>query len=63
MPENVWAVLDAVESDYEDDLADVMEGSDTEFVVEDEEKEDYQDEGDEENADNSFQRQIRLSTQ
>ena len=62
-PENVWAVLDAVESDYEDDLADVMEGSDTEFVVEDEEKEDYQDEGDEENADNSFQRQIRLSMQ
>ena len=53
-PENVWAVLDAVESDYEDDLADVMEGSDTEFVVEDEEKEDYQDEGDEENADNSI---------
>ena len=27
-PENVWAVLDAVQSDFEDDLADVMEDSD-----------------------------------
>ena len=41
-PENVWAVLDAVESDFEDDLADVMEDSDTEFVVEDEEKDEDQ---------------------
>ena len=39
-PENVWAVLDAVESDFEDDLADVMENSYTEFVVEDEQKDD-----------------------
>ena len=36
--ENVWAVLDAVESDFEDDLVDVMEDSDTEFVVEDKQK-------------------------
>ena len=43
-PENVWAVLDAVESDFEDDLADVMEDSDTEFVVEDEQKNDDKDE-------------------
>ena len=43
-----------MESDFEDDLADVMEDPDTEFVFEDEEKEDYQDEGDEENADNSI---------
>ena len=43
-PENVWAVLDAVESDFEDDLADVMEDSDTEFVVEDEHKNDDKDE-------------------
>ena len=42
-PENVWAVLDAVESDFEDDLADVMEDSDTEFVVEDEQKDDNKD--------------------
>ena len=41
--ENVWTVLDAVESDCEDDLADVVKDSDTEFVFEDEEKEDYQD--------------------
>ena len=43
-PENVWAVLNAVESDFEDDLADVMEDSDTEFVVEDEQKDDDKDE-------------------
>ena len=43
-PENVWAVLDAVESDFEDDLADVMEESDTEFVIEDEQKDDDKDE-------------------
>ena len=30
-PENVWAILDSVASDYEDDLADVMEDSGTEF--------------------------------
>ena len=41
--ENVWAVLDAVESDFEDDLADVMEHSGTEFVVEDEQKDDGKD--------------------
>ena len=46
-PENVWAILDSVESDYEDDLADVMEGSGTEFVVENnEEKHEDQDEED-----------------
>ena len=42
-PEDVWAVLDAVESDFEDDLADVMEDSDTEFVVEYEQKDDDKD--------------------
>ena len=30
-------MLNSVESDYEDDLADVMEDSDSEFVVEDNE--------------------------
>ena len=49
-PENVWAVLDAVESDFEDDLADVMEDSHTEFVVEDEQKGDDRDEGQEANT-------------
>ena len=39
-PENVWAVLDALESDFEVHLADVMEDSDTETVVEDEQKDD-----------------------
>ena len=39
-PGNFWAVLDAVESDFEDDLVDVMQDSDTEFVVEDEQKDD-----------------------
>ena len=39
-PENVWAVLDALESDFEVHLADVMEDSDTEIVVEDEQKDD-----------------------
>ena len=33
-PENVWAVLDTAEIDFEYDLTDVMEDSDTEFVVE-----------------------------
>ena len=43
-PENVWAVLEVVESDFEDDLADVMEDSDTEFVVEDGQNDDNKDE-------------------
>ena len=43
-PEDIWAVLDVVESDFEDDLADVMEDSDAEFVVEDEQKGDDKDE-------------------
>ena len=43
-PENVWAVSDAVETDFKDDLPDVMEDSDTEFVVEDEQKDDDKDE-------------------
>ena len=43
-PENVWAALDAVESDFEDDLADVLEDSDTKFVVEEEQKDDDKDE-------------------
>ena len=30
-----WVVLDSVESDYKNDLADVIEDSDTEFVAED----------------------------
>ena len=33
--ENVWVVSDSVESDYKNDLADVIEDSDTEFVAED----------------------------
>ena len=41
-PQNVWAILDSVDSDFEDELADVMEDSDTEFVVEDNETEDEQ---------------------
>ena len=43
-PENVCAIIDAVESDFEDDLANVMEDSDTEFVVEDEQKDNEKDE-------------------
>ena len=42
--ENVWAVLDAMESDFKDDLADLMDESDTEFVVEDEQKDNNTDE-------------------
>ena len=42
--ENVWTALDAVKSDFKDDLADVMEDSDIEFVVEDEQKDDDKDE-------------------
>ena len=41
---NVWAVLDAMESDFKDDLADLMDESDTEFVAEDEQKDDNKDE-------------------
>ena len=45
--ENVWAILDSVESDYEDNLADVREDLDTDFVVEDnEDKHEDQDEED-----------------
>ena len=43
-PENVWTVLDAVEIDFGDDLVDVMEDSDTELVVEDEQKNNDKDE-------------------
>ena len=32
-PENVWVILDSVESDHEDDLADVMKDSNTEFLI------------------------------
>ena len=42
--ENFWAVLDAMESDFKDDLADLMDESDTEFVAEDEQKDDNKDE-------------------
>ena len=48
-PENVWAILDSVESDYEDDLADVMEDSGTEFVVENNEEK-YEDQDEEDNS-------------
>ena len=41
--ENVRIVLDALESDFKHDLADVMEDSDTEYVVEDEQKDDDKD--------------------
>ena len=43
-PENVWAVLDTVESDFGDDFADVMDDSGTEFGVEDEQKDNDKDE-------------------
>ena len=47
-PENVWTVLDTVESDFGDDfadvMADVMDDSDTEFGVEDEQKDNDKDE-------------------
>ena len=49
-PENIWVVLDAAQSDFEDDLADVMEGSDTEFVVEDKQKDNGKDEDQEANT-------------
>ena len=61
-PENVWAVLGAVESDFEYDLADVMADSDTEFVVEDEQKDNNNKDEDQE-ADTSIQTQINLYTQ
>ena len=32
--ENVWVISHSVESDYKNDLADVIEDSDTEFVAE-----------------------------
>ena len=48
-PENVWSILDSVESDYEDDLADVMEDSGTEFVVENNEEK-YEDQDEEDNS-------------
>ena len=50
-PENVWALLDEVDSDLEDDLADVIEDSDTEFVVEDEEKDSVEEKIPEKNLD------------
>ena len=34
-----------MESDFKDDLADLMDESDTEFLVEDEQKDDNKDEG------------------
>ena len=37
--ENVWTILHSVESDYEKELVDVMEDSNTEFIVEDKENE------------------------
>ena len=43
-PENVWAVLDALKSNFKDDLADVMENSGTELVVDNELKDDDKDE-------------------
>ena len=46
-PQNVWAGLDTVESDFEDDLEDAMEDLDTELVVEGEQKDDDKDENQE----------------
>ena len=51
--QNVRAILDSVDSDFEDELADVMEDSDTEFVVEDNETEDEQNFVMERNSENS----------
>ena len=53
-PENVWAVLDAVESDCEDDLADVMKDSDENLWLKMRRKKIIRTKGDEENADNSI---------
>ena len=39
-PENIWAVLDTVERDFEDGLVDIIKDTDIEFVVEDELKDD-----------------------
>ena len=55
--ENVWAVLDAVESDFENDLTHVMEDSDTEFVVEYEQKDDDKDEDQEADTSISYTNQ------
>lgn len=33
LPQNIWVILDSGESDYKDNLADVMEDLGTEFVV------------------------------
>ena len=44
-PENIWTILDSVESDYKNDLADVVEDSDTEFE-DNEDKHEDQDEED-----------------
>ena len=43
-PESVCAVLDSVESDFENNLADGMDDSDGKLVVEDGQKENDQDE-------------------
>ena len=43
-PESVWAVLDAAESDFDDNLANVMDDSGRKFVVEDEQKDNDKDE-------------------
>ena len=43
-PENVWAVLDAVKTDFKDHLAEVMQDSKTDLMVENEQKEDDKDE-------------------
>lgn len=43
--ENIWTILDSVESDYKSDLADVMEGLDCEFE-DNEDKHEDQDEED-----------------
>ena len=48
-----------MDSDFEDDLADVMEDSDTEFVVEDEQNDDNKDEDQE--ADTSISDTTPLS--
>ena len=53
-PENVWAVLDDVESDCEDDLADFMKDSDQSLWLKMRRKKIIRTKGDEENADNSI---------
>ena len=45
--EDIWTILDSVESDYKNDLADVMEGLDCEF---EDNKDKHEDQDEEDNS-------------